>query len=181
MIWIAQYLHNGEKSRAESLRGEYAYPLRQRNNTKTMRGGIFVFRHTGRTRWGLQLIQSSAMLVFRICHQIWRFPSKINISSHVSINRYMSPSELNTKVPDRVMNKTRPRMTHGPAGLLSLTVTFIDDDWKSRNRCLQTARLPSDNTGAMIAHWIRIRLLQVTLTLQGTCLGILVHTMNRDR
>ncbi|XDV18076.1 hypothetical protein PO909_023848 [Leuciscus waleckii] len=34
---------------------------------------------------------------------------------------------------------------------ISLTIHFIDDDWKLRSRCLQTAFFPEDHTGAIIA------------------------------
>lgn len=38
---------------------------------------------------------------------------------------------------------------------LSLTLHYIDDEWKLRNRCLETAYFPADHTSEMIAQGLR--------------------------
>ncbi|KAI2658659.1 E3 SUMO-protein ligase ZBED1 [Labeo rohita] len=69
--------------------------------------------------------------------------------------------ELYTEVRDRVMNEIRHLEAYSATTdlwssrttepYISLTIHFIDDDWKLRSRCLQTAFFPEDHTGAIIA------------------------------
>ncbi|KAL1268564.1 hypothetical protein QQF64_033927 [Cirrhinus molitorella] len=69
--------------------------------------------------------------------------------------------ELYTEVRDRVMNEIRHLEAYSATTdlwssrttepYLSLTIHFIDDDWKLRSRCLQTAFFPEDHTGTIIA------------------------------
>lgn len=73
--------------------------------------------------------------------------------------------ELYTEVRDKVMNEignieafsatTDLWSSRTTEPYISLTIHFIDDDWKLRNRCLQTAFFPDDHTGALIADGLK--------------------------
>ncbi|XP_050960772.1 E3 SUMO-protein ligase ZBED1 [Labeo rohita] len=75
--------------------------------------------------------------------------------------KFFSQKCLPELYTDRVMNEIRHLEAYSATTdlwssrttepYISLTIHFIDDDWKLRSRCLQTAFFPEDHTGAIIA------------------------------
>lgn len=63
---------------------------------------------------------------------------------------------------------------------LSLTLHYIDDEWKLHNRCLETAYFPVDHTSEMIAQGLRDMLSAWELT-EETLLANVVKAAQLNR